>query len=105
MKKPFIFVPAILLFAGLLMLTCDFNGDEVIVGDFSLTVTVDKTVVKKGDTIKTTVVFKNLSDRDIEAEIPDWLVVSIRRSKGIECAFRKEDILYSVLLENSEWGV
>jgi hypothetical protein len=43
------------------------------VGDFSLTVTLDKTEAMIGDTVTATVVFKNLSDRDIEAELPDWV--------------------------------
>ena len=71
--------------------------------DFSLKVTVDKTTAKKGDTIKTTVVFKNLSDKDIEAELPDWLVVGYRESKGIEYTFIKEDILCAYLTEDTEW--
>jgi len=87
-----------------LIVACDFNGEEVIVKDFSLKVTVDKTEVKKGSTVKTTVVFKNLSGRDIEADLPDWLVVGIRDSKGIDYAFSKEDILVAYLVENTEWA-
>ena len=57
------------------------NTMEVIVGDFSLTVTLDKTEARIGDTVTATVVFKNLSDRDIEAELPDWMAAGGARSK------------------------
>ena len=49
------------------------NGEEVIVKDFSLKVTVDKTMTKVGDTVTATFVFKNLSGEDIEAELPGWI--------------------------------
>jgi len=87
-----------------LIMACQSNSEDTIMKDFSLKVTVDKTVAKKGDTVKTTVVFKNLSGKDIEAGLPDWLVVGIRQSKGIDYAFSKEDILVAYLVENSEWA-
>lgn len=68
------------------------NGKEKIVGNFSLTVTVDLTTPKIGDTITATITFKNLSDNDIEAEIPDWLVATM--NKPIE-DMTIEDILFA----------
>ena len=103
MKKQFVLWLIIMPLAGLFLVVCDFNGEEVIVKDFSLKVTVDKTEAKKGDTVKTTVVFKNLSGRDIEAELPDWLTVGIRQSKGIDYTFSKEDILTAYLVEKADW--
>jgi len=61
---------------------------EVIRGDFSLTVTVDKAVARVGDTITATVAFKNLGDRDIVAYRPSWMVAR----EHIE-DFTVEDIL------------
>ena len=107
MKKVFILGLAILPLAGLLMTACQNNGGEneggsrtsqngnvkeVIVGDFSLTVTLDKTVARIGDTVTATVVFKNLSNRDIEAELPDWIA-----AEGFQ---NKEDILIAVFTSN-----
>jgi hypothetical protein len=81
----------------------DTNGKEVIVDGFSLTVTLDKTEARIGDTVTATVVFKNLSGKDIEAELPDWIAAGGFRSKediltatfipeGTDLAF--EDILF-----------
>ena len=89
------------------MVACENNGGKnenslsasrtAIVGDFSLTVTLDKTEVNVGDTVTATVVFKNLIGKDIEAELPDWIASGGGRSK--------EDILDAVLLhEGVEWA-
>ena len=56
-----------------LIMACQSNGEEVIGKDFSLKVTVDKTRAKVGDTVTATVVFKNLSGEEIEAELPGWI--------------------------------
>jgi len=50
----------------------DYNGKEVTVGNFSLTVTANKTKARVGDTIAVTAVFKNLSGKDIPIELTDW---------------------------------
>ena len=96
MKKK-LFLTALCAIGLCLFLACDFNGEEYIVGDFSLTVTVDKTNAKVGDTVTATVVFKNLGGRDIEAELPDWIVTGNKQSK--------EDILYAAFASemNFEW--
>jgi len=110
MKKSSILRLVILLLVGLLISACQNNENgslvsrgvtenekEVIAGDFSLTVTLDKTEARIRDTITVTVVFKNLSDIDIEAELPDWIAAGGGRNK--------EDILDAVLLyEGVEWG-
>ncbi|MCL2410967.1 MAG: hypothetical protein FWC97_04915 [Treponema sp.] len=71
--------------------------DKVIVGDFSLTVTVNKTEASIGDTVTATVVFKNLGGRDIEAELPDWIAAAGGKSV--------EDILDVVFVpEGVEWA-
>ena len=64
--------------------------DEQVVGDFSLTVILDKTEAKIGDTVTATVVFRNLSGRDIEAELTDYVAAGGGQSK--------EDILEAVFL-------
>jgi len=112
MKKSNVLVLAILFFTGLFTVACanDNSGTnidprtfaddpkeaEVVVGDFSLSVTLDKTEARIGDTITATVVFKNLSGRDIEAELPDW--IAAKGGQGIE------DILQSILVpEGLKW--
>jgi len=107
MRKTFILGIVILLLVGLLISACQNNengslasrtatenGKEVIVDDFSLTVTLDKTKARIGDTITATVVFKNLSGRDIEAELPDWIAARGGRSK--------DDILSAVFVPEGE---
>jgi hypothetical protein len=101
MKKAFILGTAFLLLAGLLTVACENkdeeNGKRVAEDDFSLTVTLDKTVASIGDTVTATVVFKNLSGRDIKAELPDWIASYGGKSK--------EDILEAEFIpEGSEWG-
>ena len=48
------------------------NSTETRVGDFLLTVTVDKTSARVGETVTVTAVFKNLSGKDIPIELTDW---------------------------------
>ncbi|MCL2042741.1 MAG: hypothetical protein FWG89_01230 [Treponema sp.] len=105
MKKSNVLGLAILFFAGLFTVACanDNSGTAnnidprgVTMGDFSLSVTLDKTEARIGDTITAIVVFKNLSGRDIEAELPDW--IAAKGGQGIE------DILQSILVpEGVEW--
>ncbi|MCL2400862.1 MAG: hypothetical protein FWC91_14105 [Defluviitaleaceae bacterium] len=83
-----LFLAAILLFAGLFMTTCFHDVDEI---PFIVGVTVDKTEASIGDTITATVVFWNVSSRDIKAQIPAWLVSIM--NKPIE-DYTIEDILY-----------
>ena len=107
MKKTFILGFTVLLLAGLFALACNNNGEEnknefpaslnitvsgneVITSDFSIIATLDKKEAKVGDKITATVVFKNLSDRDIEAELPDWIAYG--------GGSYKEDILHAYLL-------
>ena len=67
MKKKLITlgIAIILLFSLAGLAACekeeDNNGKEVIVGDFSLTVTVDKTKILKGGTVTVTATFKTES--------------------------------------------
>ena len=97
MKKTLFLGLAILLFAGLFLMACSDDFDEVIMGDFSLKVSLDKTRARSGDKVTATVTFKNLSGKDIEAELPDWIAA--------EGGQTKEDILSAVFLtEGSEWG-
>ena len=66
-------------------------------GSFSLMVTLDKTEVRIGETITATVIFKNLSGRDIEAEIPDWIAANGGLSK--------EDIVTAIFAPiGAIWG-
>ena len=81
-------------------LTGEDNQKEVIVGDFSLTITLDKTEASIGDIITATVVLRNMGTRDIDAEIPDWLVASKR--KPIE-DFTAEDILVAPFFSGDDF--
>ena len=102
MKKSLVLKPAALFIAGLFMSACPVDTTEAITDDFSLAVTADKTSAKVGDTVTATVVFKNLSGGDIEAEIPDWLIGTLR--KPIE-DYTVEDILFTYFItwDNFEW--
>ena len=115
MKNLFVFGLAI--FAGLFLMAC-IGGDnggqnssriilddpkEVIAGDFSIKMALDKTEASVGDIVTATVIFKNLSDKDIVAEIPDWVTGMIR--KPIE-DYTAEDILFVcfVTWDDFEWN-
>jgi hypothetical protein len=53
--------------------TPDEGGlNEVGTDDFCLTVTVNKTKVRVGDTVEVAATFKNLSGKDIPIELTDW---------------------------------
>jgi len=77
MKKSFILGLAILPLTGMLAAACIYttgNGEDITTKDgFNIKVTLDKTMAKVGDTVTATVVFKNLSGEDIEAELPGWI--------------------------------
>ena len=76
---------AILLFAGFASMACDFQ-ERPLPPKYILTVALDKTEASIGDTVTVTVVFKNITGKDIEAELPGW--IAERGGKN------KEDILY-----------
>ena len=80
MKKVFILGLAFLLLAGLLTVACKNVGEgnvknlinssnetenetEVIVGDFSLTISVEETTLQQGQDIEVIAVFKNQSGK------------------------------------------
>ena len=44
----------------------DYNGKEVVVGDFSITITVDKTEVSIGETIEISAILKNVSEQSLK---------------------------------------
>lgn len=72
-----------------------YNGKEIIMGDFSVILTVDKTEVKVGEDISATMSLKNISGHDITLEIPDWIAYLGKKNK--------EDILQIIFLpENLE---
>ena len=81
MKKTLFLGLAILLFAGLFLMACSDDFDEVIMGDFSLKISLNKTRARIGDKVTATVIFKNLSGKDIEAELPAWIAAGGRHSK------------------------
>jgi len=84
MKKKLLLVPVILLFTGIVLLACTtgYGGDENITREgFYLKVTVNKTRVKVGDTVTASAIFKNLSGKNIEAELPGWIAAEGGKSK------------------------
>ena len=63
----------ILFFTGLIMMACPRDEAPFLPTGYSVTLTLDKTEARVGDTVTATVVFRNLIGRDIEAELPGWL--------------------------------
>ena len=72
-KKQFLTLTAILFFTGLFMMACPRDTAPIGLPDFIITVTLDKTEVRVGDTVTATVVFENIRGGDIEAELPGWI--------------------------------
>ena len=95
-KKQFLTLTATLLLAGLFMMAC-IAVSKPGLPDFSVTVTLDKTEARVGDTVTATVVFRNLRGGNIEAELPGWIAAKGGKSK--------EDILHVVFTpeENFDW--
>lgn len=58
-----------------------YNGKEIIMGDFSVILTVDKTEVNVGEDISATFRIKNISGNDITLEIPDWIAYLGKKNK------------------------
>ena len=82
LKRGICFVLAVVMLAGMAFGMAGCGKDE----RFSLVMTVDKTSVRVGDTVTVTVIFKNMSGKDIPIELTDWQTVDNERheSKGIE---------------------
>ena len=78
MKKSIILGLAILPFTGLVSMACVNYTSEF---RYSLTVTLDKTEASNGDTVTATVVYKNTNYKDIEVELPEWIVAEGGRIK------------------------
>jgi len=78
MKKAFILGLAIMPFAGLVSMSCA-NVDGLF--RWNLTLTLDKTEARVGDTVTATVVYKNTNYTDIDVELPDWIVAEGGRYK------------------------
>ena len=93
MKKSIILALAILPFTGLSM-TC---LDDYPIFKSSITVTVDKTEARIGDTVTATVVWKNENEgSDFEVELPNWIV-----NKGGKSV---KDILYAVFTTQEDFN-
>ena len=91
MKISFILGLAILPIAGLFMTTCHYDIFEL-----DLTVVLDKTEAKVGDTVIATAVLKSLLYKDYIVELPYWLA-----AKGGK---NKEDILYAVFTSKEDFN-
>ena len=86
MKKPLFLWLAFLPFTGLVLTVCNTFG--ILAPNITMTLTLDKTEARVGDTVTATVVLKNLEHVNIEVELPNWIV-----NKGGKS---KKDILYAV---------
>ncbi|MCL2138678.1 MAG: hypothetical protein FWH41_04010 [Treponema sp.] len=82
MKKKFILGLAILPLIGLVLMTCAVTDD---VFRWKLTLPLDKTEARVGDTVTATVVYKNTNYDDMDVGLSDWIVE--------EGGKRKEDML------------
>ena len=92
MKKSIILWLAILPFAGLVLTACD----HFPFFSYDLTITLDKTEARVGDTVSATVVYKNTCYADLrEVELPKWIAAEGGRSK--------KDILRAVFTSDEEF--
>jgi len=81
MKNKFILGLAILPLIGLVSMACVGIEDYFA---YNLTVTLDKTEARVGDTVTATVVYKNKCAGDMrDVELPKWIAAEGGKSKKI----------------------
>ena len=82
------------LFAGLALTACETANESVF--GLSITVALDKTEARIGDTVTATVIYKNINNGSIEVELPDWIV-----SEGGK---NKQDMLIAVFSPEGDFN-